>query len=182
MFGARDLAAEVIEWKYQVTIVPDPDEPARTGRFLYLECRTSESHFLRYGTELFLRIYEENQKPNYNKVVMARSGDSKSHEGKEVGHIIYSSINYEDDNYEGEISPYLEGDFKISSEHFQHILDILNNAQGKNLLKVKLQLSLYGLDLGYELEMDKWPDEKELSIVNVAFGLGTNSPEEDKIR
>ncbi len=172
-YGVRDLSAEVRKWKYRVTMVPDLDEPALTGRFLTLKCRTSEAHFMRHGTELSIHISEENQRATCKKVVMTMCG--KSLDATEIGQITHSSIN----EYEEKVPTYLEGYFKTSAEHFQHILDIFNNAQEKKFIKVTLELSLYGLDLGYEVEMDEWPEERMLSIVNVKFCLERHPEKEN---
>jgi hypothetical protein len=173
IFGVRSLFAEIKGWKYWITIVPDPDNPTCTGRRLRLDCQTSEAHFLPHCMKLVLFVSEQNQKPTYGKII----SESPTHqEGIQIGQI------WEFSDYDEGISPLLEGWFNLSLVNFQQIIDMLNNAQDKKSLKVTIQIELYGLDLGHELEMDEWPkDEKRVSVVNVIFGLGTRNPEDEII-
>jgi hypothetical protein len=171
VLGARTLSAEVREWRFTLKVVPD--EPNLTGRFLLLICQTTEAHFLP-PTELDLELLETKQKPVYRKIV------SKSQDGAEemkMGEI----VRYPED-VEHRIPNSVYGAVQLSPVQFKRIFDILNLAQSSQLLTATLGLSLYGLDLGFEICDDKWPQKQNLSIINMEFNLHPRPTKEERGR
>jgi hypothetical protein len=157
LIDTRSLFAEINSWQY--SIETDQTEKDWTGRHLLMIGETEEAHFL-WASEINFEIVEVDGFPSYEQICH----DDKT--GTKYGEIIWH-----DYDSENKIPRFVHGAVLVSKDRFNHIFDLLLHKDQVDNNHVLIELKLFGLELGYEIDDDKWPVDKKVAITDLKLTL-----------
>lgn len=84
----------------------------------------------------------------------------------------YGEIVCHDYDSENKIQRLVHGTLLVSKERFNHIFDLLLSRERiDNNSSVLIMLKIFGLELGFEIDVDKWPVDKVIAITDFKLTL-----------
>lgn len=155
--GQRLLMADIHGWQYRLELTVSEEQ--LTGRHLLLVGVTRETMFLP-RTELNLEIDEAVRGPRYPGI------ESADGIGVKLGEMALHQHRPEND-----LPTFIHGSVTVSPDQFNGVMEMLESQSRCNALSLHIQSSLYGLDLGGDGGMDRWPEGKTIFVTDLKFTL-----------
>ena len=155
--GQRLLMADIDGWQYRLELTVSEEQ--LTGRQLLLVGRTRETTFLP-RTELNLEIDEAARGPQYPGI------ESADGTGVKLGEMVFHQNRPEND-----LPTFVHGSVTVSPDQFDAVMEMIDSHSRCDALSLCVQSSLYGLDIGSEGDVDRWPEGKTIFVTDLKFTL-----------
>lgn len=159
LLGQRHLCVLIGDWQISLNLFPE--DKTETGRRILLIGETQRAHFL-WSQHAEIEVLETVDDPEY-KALSTDDGEKYL----EYGH----AQKFEADE-KSDIPTHIQCLLRINRARFERLLDLLKGALAQSGRQVELAAGLFGLDLGVEIDLDKWPDGAILSLTEVEFHAG----------